>query len=113
MDIYALTDQALIKRIGSTIRQRRLSRNLSQKRLAEQTGVSLSSIAALERGSSVSLSILIPVLRALNELDQIRGFIEEPPISPIAYARMLDGEKIRRRASARQQEPAENKQQEW
>ena len=112
MNFYSLTDSLILQRIGDTIRHCRLERNISQKVLAESSGVSLSSVAALERGDSVSLSTLIPVLRALNKLEMLQPFLEEPGISPIAYARMLDGQKKRRRASAQKDKEEEYKS-EW
>lgn len=112
MDAYSLTDGFIINRIGNTIRRCRLERNVSQKALASTSGVSLSSIAALERGESVSLSTLIPVLRALNKLEMLLPLLEEPGISPIAYARMLDGQKTRKRAST-QKDKGEEFTSEW
>ena len=112
MDTYSLTDGFILQRIGSTVRRCRLERNVSQKVLAASSGVSLSSVAALERGESVSLLTLIPVLRALNKLEMLQPLLEEPGISPIAYARMLDGQKKRKRASA-QKEIGEEYKSEW
>lgn len=100
MDTYSLTDHAILKHIGETIRRYRLQRNISQKTLSISAGVSLSSVSALERGENVSLATLIPILRALNSLELIQPFLEEPLISPIAYARMLEGQKNRKRASS-------------
>ena len=112
MDAYSLTDSFILQRIGDTVRRCRLEQNVSQKVLAATSGVSLSSVAALERGDSVSLSTLIPVLRALNKLEMLQPFLEEPGISPIAYARMLDGQKKRKRASAQKDKEEEYKS-EW
>ena len=112
MDAYSLTDSFILQRIGDTVRRCRLERNVSQKVLAESSGVSLSSVAALERGESVSLSTFVPVLRALNKLEMLQPLLEEPGISPIAYARMLDGQKKRKRASA-QKDKGEEYKSEW
>lgn len=100
MDLYALTDNMILKKIGENIKRIRLERNVSQKELAEFAGVAISSIAALERGDNVSLKTLIPLLRALNSLHMLSDFLNEPEISPIAYAKLLDGQKTRKRASA-------------
>ena len=100
MDLYAHTDNMILSKLGETIKRLRLERNVSQKELALSAGVSISSIAALERGESVSLKTLIPLLRALNLLDMLSDFFKEPEISPIAYAKQLDGLKSRKRASA-------------
>ena len=112
MDLYASTDQVILERISGKVRKCRLDRNISQKRLAADAGVSLSSIAALEQGNSVSLSTLIPILRALGELELLQPFCDEPVLSPIEYARVMDGRKERQRASAgKSSEPS--KKSEW
>lgn len=100
MDVYALADNMIISKIGEVIKRQRLDRNVSQKELAVSAGVAISSVAALERGESVSLKTLIPLLRALNSLDMLSVFLREPEISPIAYAKQLQNRKTRKRASA-------------
>lgn len=99
MDLYALTDNMILSKIGESIKRQRLERNISQKELAVSTGVSISSVAALERGESVSLKTLIPLLRTLGALHSLSEFLKEPEISPIAYAKQLDSQKFRKRAS--------------
>lgn len=100
MDMYALTDNMILSKIGESIRRQRLERNISQKELAVSAGISISSVAALERGESVSLKTLIPMLRTLEALHMLSDFLKEPEISPIAYAKQLDNLKFRKRASA-------------
>lgn len=100
MDVYALTDKMILSKIGECIRQQRLDRNISQREFAASAGVSISSVAALERGESISLKTLIPLLRALNSLYMLSEFLKEPEISPIAYAKLVENQKSRKRASA-------------
>ena len=54
MDMYSLTDNMILLKIGEFVRRQRLDRNISQKELANSAGASISSVAALERGESVS-----------------------------------------------------------
>ncbi len=100
MELYALTDNMILEKIGENIKRMRLENNISQKELAGSAGVAISSIAALERGENISLKTLVPILRALNSLHMLSDFLKEPEISPIAYAKQLDGQKSRKRASA-------------
>ena len=100
MELYALTDNMILEKIGENIKRMRLEHNISQKELAGSVGVAISSIAALERGENISLKTLIPLLRALNSLHMLSDFLKEPEISPIAYAKQLDSQKTRKRASA-------------
>ena len=100
VDLYSLTDNMILLKFGETIKRIRLEQNVSQKELAVSAGVSISSVAAIERGESVSLKTLIPLLRALDSLYMLSDFLKEPEISPIAYAKQLEGKKSRKRASA-------------
>ena len=100
MDLYSLADNMILSKIGEFIRRQRLERNVSQKELAVMAGVSVSSVAALERGENISLKTLIPLLRALGALHMLADFLKEPEISPIVYAKQLENQKSRKRASA-------------
>lgn len=100
MDIYALTDNMILSKIGESIKRQRLERNISQKELASSAGISISSIAAIERGENISLKTLIPLLRTLNSLHMLSDFLKEPEISPIAYAKQLENQVSRKRASS-------------
>ena len=48
MELYALTDNMILEKIGENIKRMRLEHNISQKELAGSAGVAISSIAALE-----------------------------------------------------------------
>ena len=100
MELYALTDNMILEKIGENIKRMRLEHIISHKDLAGSAGVAISSIAALERGENISLKTLVPILRALNSLHMLSDFLKEPEISPIAYAKQLDSQKTRKRASA-------------
>ncbi len=86
--------------MGEQLRRLRLEQNISQRDLAKSAGVALSSVASIENGKSISLATLIPLLRALNSLDLLSGFTKEPEISPIAYAKLMEGKKEKKRASS-------------
>lgn len=93
MNIVSLTDTALLAHIGNKVKSRRVTNQLSQAQLAENAGVSLSSVQYIESGHNVSLLILIQVLRALRSLDLLESFTQEEPISPVDYAEMLKRKK--------------------
>jgi len=100
-DIKWMTDKALMERIGSRIREWRLEMNYPQKSLAINAGISLPTEQKLEKGGSVSLDILIRVLRTLDRLDALGAFTAEKEISPIEIQKLTDSYKPRRRASKR------------
>lgn len=99
MDVYSLTDAALLAMIGQKVKEARLEQNIKQKDVADDSGISVFSLSGLENGHNCSLMTLIQVLRAINRLDLLDTFFQEKQISPTAYAKMLDGEKVRERAT--------------
>jgi transcriptional regulator with XRE-family HTH domain len=63
-----LTDKENMVELGARLRSRRLERNLSADRLAEQTGLNRKTILDLEAGRDVRLSTVLKVFRALQLL---------------------------------------------
>ena len=96
MDYYVLSDKYIEKEIASRIKALRLSKNITQKELAEATTLSLNSIKSLESGRS-KISTLIAVLRELEALEYLDNFIPEISISPMQLAKMQGH--VRKRAS--------------
>ena len=90
------TEQALHE-IGERVKRHRLNRNLSQKAVAERSGIGLASVARLEDGKGSTLANLIRVLTALDVLGSLDTFLPMPPVSPIQLAKLHGRE--RRKAS--------------
>ena len=88
-DPYLVSDRALLKVIGQKLKRLRIGANMSQKTLAEHSGLSEFSISQIENGKNTSVLSLLMVLRAMKELDMLHRFFEEEPISPIAYAEAM------------------------
>ena len=88
-DPYLISDRALLKVIGQKVKQLRLGANMSQKVLAERSGLSEFSISQIENGKNTSILSLLTILRALNQLDMFNRFFQEEPMSPIAYAEIM------------------------
>jgi len=86
MDVYFLSDNALLSLIGEKVKRRRVSARLTQRQVAERAHVALSAIGNIENGRSCALLTLVQVLRALNALDLFEPFYREEPISPRAVA---------------------------
>lgn len=78
-----MSDQAIVNEMGKRIKKRRLHKRYTQKELAENAGVNINTIQNLEYGRSVTLTILIQVLRALKSLDQLDAFLPEIEQSPL------------------------------
>ena len=88
MNWNILSNKDILNEIGIRLRSYRINQKLTQKELAEQSGVSLFPIVQMERGKSVSISNMLPVLRTLRLLDNLDLFLPEIPMSPIKLANL-------------------------
>lgn len=95
----AMSDKALLQHIGKFIKHHRLDANKTQTKLAEEAGISRSTLSLLERGEPVALLTLIQVLRILDKLHILDAFTVEQTISPMMVAEMEL--KKRKRASSK------------
>lgn len=93
-----LTDTAVLEELGTRLKRTRLQRNLTQRRLAEEAGISLATARNLEDGKPSQLVTLIRVLRVLGLLGGLERAVPEPLPSPIEELRLRGRE--RRRASS-------------
>lgn len=81
----------------------RLSRNISQADLAEQAGVSRSTMTRIANGQSISLDSFIRVIKALDLTEHLINLLPDPAIRPLE---LLEREgRHRRRASRKRSEP--------
>ncbi|GHS86599.1 hypothetical protein FACS1894201_07540 [Bacteroidia bacterium] len=83
MDWNSLSNMAIVQEIGKRIKAYRLKKKLTQQNLADRAGISIFTIAQIEKGKSVSLGMLLPVLRELRLLDNLEMLLPEMGISPI------------------------------
>jgi transcriptional regulator with XRE-family HTH domain len=77
------TNAEIIAGLGRKVRRARLQRNIPQEVLAQQAGVALGAVKQLEAGRDVRLSSLIAILRALDELSGIAGWLPPEEPSPL------------------------------
>jgi DNA-binding XRE family transcriptional regulator len=81
-------DQALIE-LGARVALRRRMMSMTQAELARQSGVSVSSIVALERGApGVAISTLARVLWAQDILRDLGQVATIDPADPLATSRV-------------------------
>ena len=88
-----MSDPAIVKEIGMNLKQMRLNKNISQEQLAGLSGINRVTISRLEGGRAATLLTVVQILRALNKLDILNIFREEPEISPIQLLRLQEKQK--------------------
>mgnify|MGYP002623184217 FL=1 len=100
MDVYLLTDGAIMQQIGSKVKDLRIAKGMKQVDLAKASGVSVFTISAVENGKATSMLTMIQLLRALEKLDYLDSFFQEAIVSPMAYAKLMEGNKRRERVNS-------------
>lgn len=97
----SMSDKALLKHIGRFVRHHRLNQNKTQDHLANEAGISRSTLSLLERGETVTISTLIQVLRVLDQLQVLNVFeiIDTP--SPLALAKLQKTKRKRASSTSR------------
>ena len=92
--------EAILKRIGEALKERRLRQNIPQQVLAERSGISLTALKRLESGAGATLGSFVLVCRTLGIDNWIAELEVRDEVSPIAYADALKktAAKKRRRA---------------
>ena len=102
-DIYILSDGMIQSKMGQRLKAVRLKQNITQQALAEESGVSLSSVKKIEKGEIGSFDSLMRVLRTLGKLDVLLPLVEEEQLSPSEYYELVQkaGAHQRKRAAAK------------
>ncbi len=93
------SDPAALAELGRRLARIRLDLGLSQAALADESGVSLSTVTRLEAGRSTQLTNFVRVLRGLNLLDDFLAFL--PAAGPSPLEQLESTRRTRRRAPRR------------
>lgn len=99
-DIYMLTDAAICTLLGEHLKGVRLQQNITQQRLADDAGVSLSTVKKMEKGEIGVFDAFLRVLRTLGRLDVLGPLVEELQLSPNEYYEMVQKAGAHRRKRA-------------
>ena len=108
-EVYMLADDVVQRKIGARLKALRLKQNITQQSLAEESGVSLSSVKKIEKGEIGSFDTFLRILRTLGKLDVLLPLVEEEPMSPIEYYELMQkvGDHQRKRAVRKMQKEKE------
>lgn len=83
----AMSDSAIISKIGAFIKNERLTSNKTQAQLAEDAGINRWTLGQIENGEAITLLSLIQIMRALDCLELLDIFSSKQEISPIELAK--------------------------
>lgn len=88
-DLYEYSTPELVRLLGSRFKDYRMRCNLTQKEVAEQSGIGLTTIHKFENGTanSLSLSTFILLLRVVGQVNALDDVLPELPESPYLVRR--------------------------
>ena len=88
-DFYEYSTPELVRLLGSRFKEYRMRCNLTQKEVAEQSGIGLTTIHKFEKGTanSLSLSTFILLLRVVGQVNALDDVLPELPESPYLVRR--------------------------
>jgi len=88
-DWYSLSDFEILCEMGQRIKAYRMNKDLTQKVLAEKSGLNRSTIRDLEAGKPLNILSLIQVFRSLEILSKLDDFLPGVEVSPVFATRTV------------------------
>ena len=88
-DLYEYSTPELVRLLGSRFKDYRMRCNLTQKEVAEQSGIGLTTIHKFENGTAgnLSLSTFVLLLRVVGQVNALNDVLPELPESPYLVRR--------------------------
>ncbi len=83
-NLYEYSTPELVRLLGERFKEYRMRCNLTQKEVAEQSGIGLTTIHKFENGTAgnVSLSTFILLLKVVGRIDVVDNLLPQLPESP-------------------------------
>jgi transcriptional regulator with XRE-family HTH domain len=83
-DLYEYSTPELVRLLGERFKEYRMRCNLTQKEVAEQSGIGLTTIYKFENGTAgnLSLSTFILFLKVVGQVNALDDLMPELPESP-------------------------------
>ncbi|MHC4822407.1 MAG: helix-turn-helix domain-containing protein [Planctomycetota bacterium] len=94
-----LSEASILEELGARLGRRRLDLGWAQAELASRAGVSKRTIERIEAGASTQLGNWIRVLRAMDLIEAMEGWL--PGVGPRPMEMLRKGRQERRRVSPR------------
>lgn len=84
MDFYEYSTPEWVRLLGERFKEYRMRCNFTQKEIAEQTGIGLTTIHKFENGTArnISLSTFILLVKAVGQIKTLDNVLPELPVSP-------------------------------
>lgn len=82
---YSVTE--LVRLLGSRFKDYRLRANMTQKEVAEMSGLSIMTVHRFENGAikNISLGTFLLLLKAVGSINDLNELMPEQPESPYLY----------------------------
>jgi transcriptional regulator with XRE-family HTH domain len=93
--LSSLSDKGLCGLLGGFVKQSRIRMNKTQGQLAEEAGLSRSTLSLFEKGENSSLLTFIQLLRALDMLFLLKEFEIREQLSPLQLAKLQKRKRLR------------------
>lgn len=83
-DFYEYSMPELVRLLGSRFKEYRMRCNLTQREVAELSGIGLTTIHKFENGTAgnLSLSTFLLLLKVVGQIDSLDNLLPELPESP-------------------------------
>ena len=83
-DLYEYSTPELVRLLGERFKEYRMRCNLTQKEVAEQSGIGVTTIYKFENGTAgnLSLSTFILLLKVVGQVNALNDLMPELPESP-------------------------------
>lgn len=92
-----MSDPAILSKLGARIKDTRIRKGITQVELAIAAGVSSLTVANIEKGKSVTIIMLLAILRVLGLLENLENLIPEAKISPLQLKKIQGKKRYRAR----------------
>lgn len=100
-----MKDEQVVTQLGKELRRMRLSSNLSQAEVATRAGLDRTTVVKLEAGRAATLMTVVQVLRAMDRLDVLESFHEEPQLTPYQLVEQQEKYLVKQRKRASRSKP--------